>query len=102
MQVGQKPAQVRQAYEQNDAVTELIAQIRKTKALDWLLAPRRDRRHRRQPDRPRRCSLGNDHDHDHDHDDHDHDHAGHDHDHDHDGHDHDHDHDDTTTRHTDD
>ena len=37
IQVRQKPAQVRRAYEANDAVTDLAAQIRKTKALDWLL-----------------------------------------------------------------
>ena len=37
MQVGQKAKDVRKAYEQNDAVPELMAQIRKSKALDWLL-----------------------------------------------------------------
>jgi trigger factor len=37
VQVNQKPAQVRKAYEQNDAVVDLAAQIRKGKALDWLL-----------------------------------------------------------------
>ena len=35
--MNQKPAQVRKAYEQNDAVVDLAAQIRKGKALDWLL-----------------------------------------------------------------
>jgi len=30
-------AQVRKLYEQNDAIAELEAQIRKSKAVDWLL-----------------------------------------------------------------
>jgi hypothetical protein len=34
--VGQKPNQVRKAYERNDAVPELRAELRKRKALDWL------------------------------------------------------------------
>ncbi len=37
MQVNQKPSQVRKAYESNDLATDLKAQIRKSKALDWLL-----------------------------------------------------------------
>ena len=37
IQVNEKPAKVRRAYEQNDAVTDLASQIRKSKALDWLL-----------------------------------------------------------------
>ncbi len=37
MQVGQKKNQVRRAYEANDAVTDLVAQLRKNKALDFLL-----------------------------------------------------------------
>ncbi|NND73521.1 MAG: trigger factor [Ilumatobacter sp.] len=37
MQYGQKAKEIRKAYEQNDAVPELIAQIRKNKALDWLV-----------------------------------------------------------------
>jgi trigger factor len=37
MQVGQKAKDVRKAYERNDAVPELVAQMRKSKALDWLL-----------------------------------------------------------------
>ncbi|MFA5774633.1 MAG: trigger factor [Ilumatobacteraceae bacterium] len=37
MQVGGKAQQVRKAYEKNDAVAELKAQIRKSKAVDWLL-----------------------------------------------------------------
>jgi len=82
MQVRQKPAQVRKAYEANDAVADLTAQILKTKALDWLL-------HHAEVVDPdgqpidRELVIGHTHD-DHDHDDHDHD----DHD-DHEGHDHD-------------
>ena len=37
MQVGEKPNKVRKAYEENDLVPELVANIRKSKALDWLL-----------------------------------------------------------------
>lgn len=37
MQVGQKVTQVRKAYEKNDAIPDLSAQIAKSKALDWLL-----------------------------------------------------------------
>ena len=37
MQYGQKAKDIRKAYEQNDAVPELIAQIKKNKALDWLV-----------------------------------------------------------------
>ncbi len=37
MQYGQKAKDIRKAYEQNDAVPELQAQIRKSKAFDWLL-----------------------------------------------------------------
>ncbi|MCU1359731.1 MAG: tig [Ilumatobacteraceae bacterium] len=87
VQVQQKKAQVKRAYEQNDAVTDLIAQLRKTQALDYLL-------HHVEVVDPdgapidRELVMGtHDHDHDHDHDGHDHD--GHDHDHDdHEGHDH--------------
>ena len=96
MQVRQKPAQVRKAYERNDAVSELTAQLRKSKALDWLL-------HNVEIVDHSGASIDNDvvlgHDHDHDHADHDHadhDHADHDHDHadhDHDHADHNHDHD---------
>jgi trigger factor len=81
MQVNQKVNQVRKAYERNDAVVDLIAQLRKSKALDWLVE------HAEFVDddgRPiDRDQLIGRHDHDHDHD---HDHA----DHDHDDHDHDH------------
>lgn len=37
MQVNEKANKVRQAYERNDMVPELSAQIRKSKALDWLI-----------------------------------------------------------------
>ena len=37
MQYGQKAKEIRKMYERNDAVPELIAQIRKSKAMDWLL-----------------------------------------------------------------
>ena len=37
MRVNQKPNQVRKAYERNDAVSGLRAEIRKAKALEWLL-----------------------------------------------------------------
>jgi len=37
MQYGQKAKEIRRAYEQNDAVPELFAQIKKNKALDWLV-----------------------------------------------------------------
>jgi trigger factor len=77
MQYGQRAKDIRKAYEDNEAVPELAAQIRKSKAFDWLL-------HHIEfvdPDGTaidRDVLLG----HDHDHDDHDHDH-----DHDHDDHD---------------
>ena len=80
MRVGQKASEVRKAYEKNDAVTDLISQVRKTKALDWLL----EHVEVVDPDGApidRDQLLGRDHDHDaHDHDAHDHDH---DHDHEH-------------------
>ena len=66
---------VRRAYERNDAVPELMAQMRKSKALDWLL------HHVEMVDPDgnaidRDLVLGHDeHDHDHDHADHDHDEA---------------------------
>ena len=99
MQFGQKAKEIRRVYETNDAVPELLSQIRKQKAMDWLL------HHVEMVDLAgnpidRDLVLGHsDHDHEgHDHEGHDHeghDHEGHDHDHDHDheGHDHDHDHD---------
>jgi trigger factor len=80
MRAGQKAKDIRKAYERNDAVPELIAQLRKSKALDWLL-------HHVEMVDPDGNSIDRDlvlgHD-DHDHDDH----ADHD-DHDHDEHDHD-------------
>ena len=79
MQVRQKASEVRKAYEKNDAVTDLIAQMRKTKALDWVID------HAEVVDTTgasidTALLLGKDHDHDHDghdHDGHDHDHEGH-------------------------
>jgi trigger factor len=71
MQYGQKAKDIRKAYEQNEAVPELAAQIRKSKAFDWLL-------HHIDfvdPDGnpiDRDTLLGHSHDDDHDHD-HDHD-----------------------------
>ena len=82
-----KARDIRRMYEQNDAVPELIAQIRKSKATDWLLHHVEMVDHEGQPI-DRDLVLGHTHDehggHDHDHDEHDHD------DHDHDGHDHEH------------
>jgi trigger factor len=78
MRVGQKVNTVRKAYEKNDAVPDLAAQISKSKALDWLL-------HNVTMVDPegkeldRETVLGHTHDHDEDHNhehDHDHDHAG--------------------------
>ncbi len=100
MQVRQKVAQVRKAYEQNDAVTDLVAQLRKTKALDWLLEHIEIVDPEGNPiDRALVIGKTDGHDHDHQHD-HDHEHGDHDHgdhehgdhehgDHDHEGHDHD-------------
>jgi trigger factor len=93
VQVKQKAAEVRKAYEKNDAVTDLVAQMRKTKALDWLLEHVEIVDPEGNPI-DRALVIGKtDDDHDHDHHDHDHadhDHHDHDHDHDHDHHDHDH------------
>ncbi|MCU1397981.1 MAG: tig [Acidimicrobiales bacterium] len=95
VQVRQKTAQVRKAYERNDAVSELTAQLRKSKALDYLL-------HHVEMVDPDGAAIDNDAilGHDHSHDDHDHDGHDHDHDHDHEGHDHDHDHDHAEHDHT--
>ena len=89
IQVQQKPKQVKKAYEANDAVTDLVSQIKKSKALDWLIHHVEIVDLEGQPV-DRDLILGHTHDEDggHSHD-HDHDHDGHD----HDGHDHDHDHD---------
>jgi len=90
MQVRQKPTEVRKAYEKNDAVTDLIAQIRKTKSLDWLLEHVEVVDEHGNPiDRQLVMGKTDDHDHDHDHDHHDHGDHDHDHDHDHEGHQHD-------------
>ena len=79
VQTGQKSNQIRKAYERNDLVPELVAQMRKSKALDWLL------HHVEMVDPDgneldRDLVLGHSHDdddarrdHDHDHEDHDHD-----------------------------
>lgn len=85
MQFGQKAKEIRRIYEQNDAVPELVAQVRKSKAMDWLL------HHVEMVDTEgnvidRELVLGHTHDDD-DHE-HGHDRDGHDHDHDHDDHDH--------------
>jgi trigger factor len=65
MQYGQKAKEIRKIYEQNDGVPELIAGIRKSKAMDWLL------HHVEMVDRAgkvldRDLILGHDHDHEHD------------------------------------
>ena len=105
VRVNQKVNQVRRAYERNDAVSGLRAEIRKAKALEWLLrhveivdteGHEIDRDLLLPPGEeivvPGEVdSSGHDHaDHDHAGHDHDHDHSGRDHDHDHAGHDHDH------------
>jgi len=73
VRVNEKTAKVRRAYEQNDAVTDLIAQMRKSQALEWLL-------HNSVYVDQNGAVLDtdtvlgeHDHDHDHDHDGHDHD-----------------------------
>ncbi|WP_116998038.1 trigger factor [Desertimonas flava] len=89
LHIGQKPKQIRKAYEANGLVPELKAQIRKTKALDWLLEnveivdeagepldrePLIAGRHHEHDEEL--AALDDDHDHEgHDHDGHDHDHA---------------------------
>ena len=90
MQFGQKARDIRRIYEQNDAVPELIAQIKKSKATDWLLHHVEMVDHDGKPI-DRDLVLGHTHDDD-DHDDHDHDDDDYD-DHDHDDHDHDDEHD---------
>ena len=67
MQYGQKAKDIRKAYERNDAVPELMSQIRKSKAMDWLL------HHVEMVDAAgdpidRDLVLGHTHDDDHDHD----------------------------------
>jgi trigger factor len=74
MQYGQKAKEVRKMYERNDAVPELIAQIRKSKAMDWLLHHVEMVDHQGQVI-DRDLVIGHthdeneDHDHDHDHED---------------------------------
>ena len=89
VQVQQKAKQVKRAYEANDAVTDLMSQIRKSKALDWLIHHVEIVDLEGEPV-DRDLILGHTHDEDGGHGHvHDHDHA-HDHDHDdHEGHDHD-------------
>ncbi len=79
VQFQQKANQVRKAYEQNDLVADLVAQIRKGKALDWLLHHVEMVDPAGQP-LDRDVILGHTHDEDGGH--------GHDHDHDHPEHDH--------------
>ncbi len=67
MRVGQKARDVRKAYERNDMVPDLLAEIRKSKALEWLL-------HRVEMVDPDGTRLDNDEILGHDHDDHEHDH----------------------------
>ena len=79
VRVGEKTAKVRRAYEQNDAVVDLIAQMRKSQALEWLL------HNVTYVDQNGEVldtdTVLGEHDHgDHDHGDHEHDHADHDHD----------------------
>ncbi|CAB4692481.1 MAG: trigger factor [Actinobacteria bacterium] len=76
MRASMKAKDVRKAYEKNDAVFDLVAQLRKSKALDWLL------HHIEIVDDAgtpldRELVLGHTHDHDDDddHDDHEHEHA---------------------------
>ena len=73
MRASMKAKDVRKAYEKNDAVFDLVAQLRKSKALDWLL------HHIEIVDDAgtpldRELVLG----HTHDHDEHEHEHAEHD------------------------
>ncbi|HUF97396.1 MAG TPA: trigger factor [Ilumatobacter sp.] len=72
MQFGQKAKEIRRVYETNDAVPELLSQIRKQKAMDWLLH-NVDMVDTAGNPIDRDLVLGHS-DHDHDHDDHDHDH----------------------------
>jgi trigger factor len=64
---GMKPKDVRRAYERNDAVFDLVSQLRKSKALDWLLHHVEIVDEAGQPI-DRETLLGHTHDHDHDHD----------------------------------
>jgi trigger factor len=84
MQYGQKAKDIRKAYEQNDAVPELIAQMRKSKAFDFLVHSCEyvDENGKEIPRDDLVGHTHDDHNHDLDHEDHDHDdhdHADHDH-----------------------
>ena len=73
VRVNEKTAKVRKAYEQNDAIPDLVAQMRKSQALEWLL------HNTTFVDQDGNVldtdTVLGEHDHDdHDHDDHDHDH----------------------------
>jgi trigger factor len=75
MRFGQKASEVRKAYERNDAVTDLMSNIRKTKALDFVLESAELVDPDGNPiDRALVMGDRNDRHHDHDHDHHDHDH----------------------------
>jgi trigger factor len=76
IRVNQKPNQVRKAYERNDAVSGLTGELRKAKALDWLLHHVEVVDSDGAPIDRDLLLPEHDHDdavHDHDHDDHDHD-----------------------------
>jgi trigger factor len=73
LQFNQKVNQVRKAYERNDALDDLKSEIRKSKALDWLLH-RVEMVDTEGRELDRELVLGHNHDHDHDDHDHDHDH----------------------------
>ncbi|MDO8362736.1 MAG: trigger factor, partial [Actinomycetota bacterium] len=68
VQVRQKASEVRKAYEKNDAVTDLVAQMRKSKALDWLLEHAEVVDETGAPVDTELLMGKHDHDHDHDHD----------------------------------
>jgi trigger factor len=87
--VRQKPNEVRKAYERNDAVTDLVAQMRKSKALDWLLEHVEIVDPEGNPI-DRALVIGKTEENENDEEPHDHEHHDHEHhDHDHEGHDHD-------------
>jgi trigger factor len=65
-QVKKKPAAIRKAYENNDAIADMKAQIAKSKAIDWLLHNSEfadDKGNKIEND-----TILGEHDHDHDHD----------------------------------
>ncbi len=73
VRVNEKTAKVRRAYEQNDAVTDLVAQMRKSQALEWLLHNSVYVDQNGETLDTDTVLGEHDHDHDHDHDGHDHD-----------------------------